>query len=95
MAYEVLGDLVAKVSGMSFEDHVRETILSPIRHEVEHAAVETGGPCQTRDRAHKSQGRQRNPDCPLPVQPRSHTELQPALERQGYGSMDNAEPESR
>ena len=29
MAYEVLGDLVAKVSRMSFEDYVRETILSP------------------------------------------------------------------
>jgi CubicO group peptidase (beta-lactamase class C family) len=29
MAYEVLGDLVAKVSGMSFEDYVREAILSP------------------------------------------------------------------
>jgi CubicO group peptidase (beta-lactamase class C family) len=30
MAYEVLGDLVAKVSRMSFEDYVREAILSPI-----------------------------------------------------------------
>jgi CubicO group peptidase (beta-lactamase class C family) len=30
MAYEVLGDLVAKVSGMSFEDYVGENILKPV-----------------------------------------------------------------
>jgi CubicO group peptidase (beta-lactamase class C family) len=29
MAYEVLGDLVAKVSGMSFEDYVKKNILEP------------------------------------------------------------------
>jgi CubicO group peptidase (beta-lactamase class C family) len=29
MAYEVLGDLVAKVSGMSFEDYVTKNILKP------------------------------------------------------------------
>ena len=29
MAYEVLGDLVAKVSGMSFEDYVNKNILKP------------------------------------------------------------------
>ncbi len=31
MAYEVLGDLVAKVSGMSFEKYVDENILKPLR----------------------------------------------------------------
>jgi CubicO group peptidase (beta-lactamase class C family) len=31
MAYEVLGDLVAKVSGMSFEAYVSENILKPLR----------------------------------------------------------------
>jgi CubicO group peptidase (beta-lactamase class C family) len=31
MAFEVLGDLVAKVSGMSFEDYVDEHILQPVR----------------------------------------------------------------
>jgi CubicO group peptidase (beta-lactamase class C family) len=30
MAYEVLGDLVAKVSGQSFEDRVQEHILAPL-----------------------------------------------------------------
>src|SRR5262245_10791541 len=30
MAYEVLGDLIAKVSGMSFEDYVRTNILEPL-----------------------------------------------------------------
>ena len=30
MAFEVLGDLVAKVSGMSFEDYVRDNILRPV-----------------------------------------------------------------
>jgi CubicO group peptidase (beta-lactamase class C family) len=30
MAYEVLGDLVAKVSGMSFEDYVDQNILQPL-----------------------------------------------------------------
>jgi len=30
MAYEVLGDLIAKVSGMSFEDYVRKNILEPL-----------------------------------------------------------------
>jgi CubicO group peptidase (beta-lactamase class C family) len=30
MAYEVLGDLIAKVSGMSFEDYVRRHILEPL-----------------------------------------------------------------
>ena len=30
MAYEVLGDLIAKVSGMSFEAYVQENILSPL-----------------------------------------------------------------
>src|SRR5262245_13946395 len=30
MAYEVLGDLIAKVSGMSFEDYVRKHILEPL-----------------------------------------------------------------
>jgi CubicO group peptidase (beta-lactamase class C family) len=30
MAYEVLGDLVAKVSGMSFENYVGENILKPL-----------------------------------------------------------------
>jgi CubicO group peptidase (beta-lactamase class C family) len=30
MAYEVLGDLVAKVSGMSFERHVHQNIIKPI-----------------------------------------------------------------
>jgi CubicO group peptidase (beta-lactamase class C family) len=30
MAFEVLGDLVAKVSGMSFEDYVGENILKPV-----------------------------------------------------------------
>src|SRR5205823_2323711 len=29
MAFEVLGDLVAKVSGMSFEDYVESRILRP------------------------------------------------------------------
>jgi CubicO group peptidase (beta-lactamase class C family) len=30
MAFEVLGDLVAKVSGKSFEDYVEANILSPL-----------------------------------------------------------------
>jgi CubicO group peptidase (beta-lactamase class C family) len=30
MAYEVLGDLIAKVSGVSFEDYVRKNILEPL-----------------------------------------------------------------
>jgi CubicO group peptidase (beta-lactamase class C family) len=30
MAYEVLGDLVAKVSGMTFEDYVQKNILNPL-----------------------------------------------------------------
>jgi CubicO group peptidase (beta-lactamase class C family) len=30
MAFEVLGDLVAKVSGVSMEDHVDEHILKPL-----------------------------------------------------------------
>lgn len=30
IAYEVLGDLIAKVSGMSFEDYVKRNILDPI-----------------------------------------------------------------
>jgi CubicO group peptidase (beta-lactamase class C family) len=30
MAYEVLGDLVAKVSGMTFEDYVKRNILDPL-----------------------------------------------------------------
>src|SRR5262249_46283807 len=30
MAFEVLGDLVAKVSGMSFEDYVEANILKPV-----------------------------------------------------------------
>jgi CubicO group peptidase (beta-lactamase class C family) len=30
MAFEVLGDLVAKVSGMSFEDYVEASILKPV-----------------------------------------------------------------
>lgn len=30
MAYEVLGDLIAKVSGMTFEDYVRKHILEPL-----------------------------------------------------------------
>src|SRR5262245_48347803 len=30
MAYEVLGDVVAKVSGMSFEDYVQKNILEPL-----------------------------------------------------------------
>ena len=30
MAYEVLGDLVAKVSTMSFENYVRDNILKPL-----------------------------------------------------------------
>ena len=30
MAYEVLGDLIAKVSGMSFEDYVRRRIFEPL-----------------------------------------------------------------
>jgi CubicO group peptidase (beta-lactamase class C family) len=31
MAFEVLGDLVAKASGKSFEDYVQENILQPVR----------------------------------------------------------------
>jgi CubicO group peptidase (beta-lactamase class C family) len=31
MAFEVLGDLVAKVSGMSFDDYVEVNILNPVR----------------------------------------------------------------
>lgn len=31
MAYEVLGDLIAKVSGMSFEDYVQKNILTPLK----------------------------------------------------------------
>jgi len=31
MAFQVLGDLVAKVSGKSFEDYVEENILKPVR----------------------------------------------------------------
>lgn len=30
MAFEVLGDLIAKVSGMSFEDYVKTNILDPL-----------------------------------------------------------------
>ena len=30
MAFEVLGDLVAKVSGMSFEDYFQTNILQPV-----------------------------------------------------------------
>src|SRR5207248_1555658 len=30
MAFEVLGDLVAKVSGKSFDDYVEENILKPV-----------------------------------------------------------------
>src|SRR6185295_389737 len=30
MAFEVLGDVIAKVSGMSFEDYVRRNILEPL-----------------------------------------------------------------
>ena len=30
MAFEVLGDLIAKVSGISFEDYVKENILNPL-----------------------------------------------------------------
>ncbi|NQT02290.1 MAG: beta-lactamase family protein [Planctomycetes bacterium] len=31
MAFEVLGDLIAKVSGMSFEDYIRKNILVPLK----------------------------------------------------------------
>lgn len=30
MAYEVLGDVIAKVSGMTFEDYMKENILNPL-----------------------------------------------------------------
>jgi len=30
MAYEVLGDLIARVSGMSFDDYVEANILKPL-----------------------------------------------------------------
>ena len=33
IAYEVLGDVIAKVSGMTFEDYVAENILTPLRME--------------------------------------------------------------
>ena len=31
MAFEVLGDLIAKVSGMSFEAYVQKNILAPLK----------------------------------------------------------------
>jgi CubicO group peptidase (beta-lactamase class C family) len=31
MTYEVLGDLIAKVSSMSFEDYIRKNILAPLK----------------------------------------------------------------
>jgi len=31
MAFEVLGDLIAKVSGETFDDYVQDHILTPLR----------------------------------------------------------------
>ena len=38
MAFEILGDVIAKVSGESFDDYVQDQILTPLRHEGQHAA---------------------------------------------------------
>ena len=81
MAYEVLGDLVAKVSGMSIEDYVNKNILNPARHDVEHADVQGGGPGPARGRPHAGPGRRRDPRRPLSVQSQPHPQLEPALER--------------
>ena len=44
MAYEILGDVVAKASGMTFEDYVRQNILEPLAHDRQHAPRHRDGP---------------------------------------------------
>lgn len=44
MAYEVLGDLIAKVSGMTFEDYVKKNILEPLEMKSSTLLVKQANP---------------------------------------------------
>lgn len=46
IAYEVLGDVIAKVSGVSFEDYVAENILAPLGMETATLLVEQADPAR-------------------------------------------------
>ena len=44
MAYEILGDVIAKVSGESFEDYVKHHILEPLEMKISTLLVKQADP---------------------------------------------------
>ena len=73
----------------------RTQILTPLRHEGQHAVGQTRG-CAAADMGPRA--RRTGPPVPeqgLPVQPDPLTELEPALERAGHGTLGDRQHESR
>ena len=72
MAFEVLGDLVAKVSGNDFREICRSKHSEADRHEVEHPVAEGGRPGPARNRSYQGKD---GPVIPVAHYPynRAHT----------------------
>ena len=91
IAYNVLGDLIAKVSGQTFEDYMKEHILRPAGMPGQHLLLSRGaaGPAGCAAPAHAGDDRQ--PDLPLP--PRGCPRQLPAYHRGGDVPLGHHLPE--
>jgi CubicO group peptidase (beta-lactamase class C family) len=86
MAFEVLGDLVAKISGKSFDDYVAENILKPVGMKSSTLLYKSAEPAKLAGGHTLTRGT---------VVPVAHSQLEPAFQRGRHGPLDFAEPQSR
>lgn len=89
MAFEVLGDLVAKVSGMSFEDYVEASILKPVGMKSSTLLYKNADP------AKMAAGHTERKGVVVPVAHypynRTLSQLEFAFQRRGHGPLDKGQ----
>ncbi len=89
MAFEVLGDLVAKVSGMSFEDYVEASILKPVGMKSSTLLYKNADP------AKMAAGHTERKGVVVPVAHypynRALSQLEFAFQRRGHGPLDKGQ----
>ena len=68
MAFDTMGDVIAKVSGMSFDDYVRTHILEPLGM-TSSSFIHAETPAEHRTQGHSISGSDRIDQAPCPIYP--------------------------
>ena len=95
IAYEVLGDLIATVSGQSFESYMQAHVLRPVEMHTSTYLKEQVAPALATAHLDANDRADDRAECNLSLPSLPHPELKPAFQRDRIGELGDCQPEAR